>query len=136
MAGAGEFVSPCESGDNVGEPAALEEQTGPLPLNKTLFLGYAFLLTMATTSDKMVSRSKLPDGPSGSSEEEEGKALGGLEALTHVHFLPFCLFYEPSGPPAIWRGGGRTKGNWDVGLGKLTSPCSLVYRLFSQCFSQ
>nr|ACC69108.1 tumor protein p53 binding protein 1 (predicted) [Rhinolophus ferrumequinum] len=70
-AGAGEFVSPCESGDNVGEPAALEEQTGPLPLNKTLFLGYAFLLTMATTSDKMVSRSKLPDGPSGSSEEEE-----------------------------------------------------------------
>nr|XP_019580905.1 PREDICTED: tumor suppressor p53-binding protein 1 isoform X2 [Rhinolophus sinicus]XP_019580906.1 PREDICTED: tumor suppressor p53-binding protein 1 isoform X2 [Rhinolophus sinicus] len=70
-AGAGEFVSPCESGDNVGEPAALEEQRGPLPLNKTLFLGYAFLLTMATTSDKMVSRSKLPDGPSGSSEEEE-----------------------------------------------------------------
>ncbi|KAM9645096.1 TP53-binding protein 1 isoform 2-T2 [Trichechus inunguis] len=69
--GAGEFVSPCESGDNLGEPSALEEQRGPLPLNKTLFLGYAFLLTMATTSDKLASRSKLPDGPSGSSEEEE-----------------------------------------------------------------
>ncbi|XP_057577887.1 TP53-binding protein 1 isoform X6 [Hippopotamus amphibius kiboko] len=69
--GAGEFVSPCESGDNLGEPFALEEQRGPLPLNKTLFLGYAFLLTMATTSDKLASRSKLPDGPAGSSEEEE-----------------------------------------------------------------
>uniref|UniRef100_A0AAA9SXG8 TP53-binding protein 1 n=1 Tax=Bos taurus TaxID=9913 RepID=A0AAA9SXG8_BOVIN len=69
--GAGEFVSPCESGDNLGEPSALEEQRGPLPLNKTLFLGYAFLLTMATTSDKLASRSKLPDGPTGSSEEEE-----------------------------------------------------------------
>ncbi|XP_058150006.1 TP53-binding protein 1 isoform X4 [Dasypus novemcinctus] len=69
--GAGEFISPCESGDNTGEPSALEEQRGPLPLNKTLFLGYAFLLTMATTSDKLASRSKLPDGPTGSSEEEE-----------------------------------------------------------------
>ncbi|XP_019500423.1 PREDICTED: tumor suppressor p53-binding protein 1 [Hipposideros armiger] len=68
--GAGEFVSPCESGDNMGEPSTLEEQRGPLPVNKTLFLGYAFLLTMAT-SDKLASRSKLPDGPSGSSEEEE-----------------------------------------------------------------
>lgn len=76
--GAGEFVSPCESGDNVGEPSALEEQRGPLPLNKTLFLGYAFLLTMATTSDKLASRSKLSDGPPGSSEEEEGKALRSL----------------------------------------------------------
>ncbi|XP_048189089.1 LOW QUALITY PROTEIN: TP53-binding protein 1 [Perognathus longimembris pacificus] len=69
--GAGEFVSPCESGDNTGDPSVLEEQRGPLPLNKTLFLGYAFLLTMATTSDKLASRSKLPDGPTGSSEEEE-----------------------------------------------------------------
>ncbi|XP_045439211.1 TP53-binding protein 1 isoform X4 [Pipistrellus kuhlii] len=69
--GAGELVSPCESGDNLGEPSALDEHRGPLPLNKTLFLGYAFLLTMATTSDKLASRSKLPDGPSGSSEEEE-----------------------------------------------------------------
>ncbi|XP_052579166.1 TP53-binding protein 1 isoform X6 [Peromyscus californicus insignis] len=69
--GAGEFVSPCESADNTGEPSVLEEPRGPLPLNKTLFLGYAFLLTMATTSDKLASRSKLLDGPTGSSEEEE-----------------------------------------------------------------
>ncbi|XP_020864834.1 TP53-binding protein 1 isoform X2 [Phascolarctos cinereus] len=69
--GVGEFVSPCEGGDNAGEPLALEDQRGPLPHNKTLFLGYAFLLTMATANDKLVSRSKLPDGPTGSSEEEE-----------------------------------------------------------------
>ncbi|XP_052039323.1 TP53-binding protein 1 isoform X2 [Apodemus sylvaticus] len=69
--GASEFVSPCETGDNTGEPSVLEEPRGPLPLNKTLFLGYAFLLTMATTSDKLASRSKLLDGPAGSSEEEE-----------------------------------------------------------------
>ncbi|XP_044515950.1 TP53-binding protein 1 [Gracilinanus agilis] len=69
--GVGEFVSPCESGDHAGEPLALEDQRGPLPHNKTLFLGYAFLLTMATANDKLASRSKLPDGPTGSSEEEE-----------------------------------------------------------------
>lgn len=77
----------------MGEPAALDEQRGPLPLNKTLFLGYAFLLTMATTSDKLASRSKLPDGPSGSSEEEEGKAVGhpgGSDTCTSfisIHFM-------------------------------------------------
>ncbi|KAL1786576.1 tumor suppressor p53-binding protein 1 isoform X1 [Sigmodon hispidus] len=69
--GTGEFVNPCESGENTGDPSVLEEPRGPLPLNKTLFLGYAFLLTMATTSDKLASRSKLLDGPTGSSEEEE-----------------------------------------------------------------
>ena len=90
--GAGEFVSPCESGDNLGEPSALEEQRGPLPLNKTLFLGYAFLLTMATTSDKLASRSKLPDGPAGSSEEEEGKALKKPWGLSHPCARPSFPF--------------------------------------------
>lgn len=91
--GAGEFVSPCESGDNMGEPSTPDEQRGPLPLNKTLFLGYAFLLTMATTSDKLASRSKLPDGPSGSSEEEEGKALGspGGFDICALSSFPFIL---------------------------------------------
>ncbi|XP_040825686.1 TP53-binding protein 1 isoform X1 [Ochotona curzoniae] len=69
--GAGECASPCEGGDHAAEPSAVDEPRGPLPLNKTLFLGYAFLLTMATTSDKLASRSKLSDGPTGSSEEEE-----------------------------------------------------------------
>lgn len=74
-------MSPCESGDHTTEPSTMEEQRGPLPLNKTLFLGYAFLLTMATTSDKLASRSKLSDGPTGSSEEEEGKAQGSPGAV-------------------------------------------------------
>ncbi|CAM5146243.1 unnamed protein product [Eretmochelys imbricata] len=68
---AGEFVSPCESGDHTGDPSTLEEHHGPLPHNKTLFLGYAFLLTMATPSDKLAIRQKPSDGPAGSSEEEE-----------------------------------------------------------------
>ncbi|XP_010224365.1 PREDICTED: tumor suppressor p53-binding protein 1 [Tinamus guttatus] len=65
-----EFVSTCESVDAVNPPV-LEDHHGPLPHNKTLFLGYAFLLTMATPSDKLVNRQKPSDGPAGSSEEEE-----------------------------------------------------------------
>lgn len=67
---AGEFVSTCEGVDTV-DPPVLEDHHGPLPHNKTLFLGYAFLLTMATPSDKLVNRQKTSDGPAGSSEEEE-----------------------------------------------------------------
>ncbi|XP_008934830.1 PREDICTED: tumor suppressor p53-binding protein 1 [Merops nubicus] len=67
---AGEFVSTCEGVDAV-DPPVLEDHHGPLPSNKTLFLGYAFLLTMATPSDKLVNDQKLSDGPTGSSEEEE-----------------------------------------------------------------
>nr|XP_006117051.1 TP53-binding protein 1 [Pelodiscus sinensis] len=68
---AGEFLSPCESGDHTGDPSTLEEHHGPLPRNKTLFLGYAFLLTMATPSDKLANCQKRSAGPAGSSEEEE-----------------------------------------------------------------
>uniref|UniRef100_A0A8C5TZG2 TP53-binding protein 1 n=1 Tax=Malurus cyaneus samueli TaxID=2593467 RepID=A0A8C5TZG2_9PASS len=67
---AGEFVSTGE-GRDAADPPALEGDRGPLPHNKTLFLGYAFLLTMATPSDKLVNRQKSSDGPTGSSEEEE-----------------------------------------------------------------
>uniref|UniRef100_A0A8C4XQB5 TP53-binding protein 1 n=1 Tax=Falco tinnunculus TaxID=100819 RepID=A0A8C4XQB5_FALTI len=67
---AGEFVSSCEGVDAV-DPPVLEDHHGPLPQNKTLFLGYAFLLTMATPSDKLVNHQKQSDGPTGSSEEEE-----------------------------------------------------------------
>ncbi|XP_064373802.1 TP53-binding protein 1 isoform X3 [Dromaius novaehollandiae] len=67
---AAEFVSTCESVDAV-DPPVLEDHHGPLPHNKTLFLGYAFLLTMATPSDKLANRQKPSDGPAGSSEEEE-----------------------------------------------------------------
>ncbi|XP_021262780.1 TP53-binding protein 1 isoform X4 [Numida meleagris] len=67
---AGEFVSTCEGVDAI-DPPVLEDHHGPLPQNKTLFLGYAFLLTMATPSDKLVNCQKTSDGPAGSSEEEE-----------------------------------------------------------------
>uniref|UniRef100_A0A8C3LBQ7 TP53-binding protein 1 n=1 Tax=Chrysolophus pictus TaxID=9089 RepID=A0A8C3LBQ7_CHRPC len=63
----GEFVSTSEGVD----PPVLEDHHGPLPHNKTLFLGYAFLLTMATPSDKLANCLKPSDGPAGSSEEEE-----------------------------------------------------------------
>ncbi|XP_010012898.1 PREDICTED: tumor suppressor p53-binding protein 1, partial [Nestor notabilis] len=66
----GEPVSTCERVDAV-DPPVLEDHHGPLPHNKTLFLGYAFLLTMATPSDKLVNHQKPSDGPAGSSEEEE-----------------------------------------------------------------
>ncbi|XP_065545134.1 TP53-binding protein 1 isoform X6 [Lathamus discolor] len=66
----GESVSTCEGVDAV-DPPVLEDHHGPLPHNKTLFLGYAFLLTMATPSDKLVNHQKPSDGPAGSSEEEE-----------------------------------------------------------------
>ncbi|XP_039578907.1 TP53-binding protein 1 isoform X3 [Passer montanus] len=67
---AGEFVSTCE-GVDAADPPVLDSDHGPLPHNKTLFLGYAFLLTMATPSDKLVNHQKPSDGPTGSSEEEE-----------------------------------------------------------------
>ncbi|KAM4749014.1 TP53-binding protein 1 [Rhinophrynus dorsalis] len=67
----GDFVSSNESGDNVGDPMTLEETHGPIPQSKTLFLGYAFLLTTATSSDKLNNRLKSQEFPSASSEEEE-----------------------------------------------------------------
>ncbi|XP_032926425.1 TP53-binding protein 1 isoform X2 [Catharus ustulatus] len=66
----GEFASTCE-GVDAADPPVLKGDRGPLPHNKTLFLGYAFLLTMATPSDKLVNHQKPSDGPTGSSEEEE-----------------------------------------------------------------
>ncbi|NXO03229.1 TP53B protein, partial [Rhinopomastus cyanomelas] len=67
---AGEFVSTSEGGNAV-DPPVLEDHHGPLPHNKTLFLGYAFLLTMATPSDKLANHQKPSDAPAGSSEEED-----------------------------------------------------------------
>ncbi|XP_053319741.1 TP53-binding protein 1 [Spea bombifrons] len=67
----GDFVSPGESGDNATDQSAVEETHGPLPHSKTLFLGYAFLLTKATSSDKLNNRVKSQEIPSISSEEDE-----------------------------------------------------------------
>ncbi|XP_054858120.1 TP53-binding protein 1 isoform X2 [Eublepharis macularius] len=65
----------ARSGEMTGQPSskdsgdllALDQRWGPLPHNKTLFLGYAFLLTVANPNDKLSSHQK----PAASSEEEE-----------------------------------------------------------------
>ncbi|XP_069481255.1 TP53-binding protein 1 isoform X3 [Ambystoma mexicanum] len=67
----GEFFSPCESGDNAGDLPPLDECHGTLPRSKTLFLGYAFLLTAASVSDKLTNRPKSQGCITGGSEEEE-----------------------------------------------------------------
>ncbi|KAM4675361.1 TP53-binding protein 1 isoform 2-T2 [Discoglossus pictus] len=67
----GEFMSPNESGDNAGDQVALDEAHGPLPQSKTLFLGYAFLLTSATSNDKLNNLLKSQNVCTVSSEEEE-----------------------------------------------------------------
>ncbi|KAF7239592.1 TP53-binding protein 1 [Varanus komodoensis] len=57
---------PSSRGDS-GNLLAVEDRWGPLPLNKTLFLGYAFLLTMASPADKLPSCRKIAVN----NEEEE-----------------------------------------------------------------
>nr|XP_016854617.1 PREDICTED: tumor suppressor p53-binding protein 1 isoform X1 [Anolis carolinensis] len=64
-AGAKETGSPPCSG---GDAGAAEERWGPLPHNKTLFLGYAFLLTVAGPTDRPSSGQALAVS---SGEEEE-----------------------------------------------------------------
>lgn len=112
--GAGEFVSFCESGDNMGEFFVLEEQRGFLFFNKILFLGYVFFFIMVIISDKLVSRFKLLDGFIGSSEEEDGKVLGSFGGFEVCVFFFFYLFYEFGGFFDIFRGS-RVSGNWDFG---------------------
>lgn len=65
-------MSPNESGDNAGDQTTLEETHGPLPQNKLLFAGYAFLLTTATSGDKVNNLLKSQDISSFSSEDDEG----------------------------------------------------------------
>ncbi|XP_066491183.1 TP53-binding protein 1 [Tiliqua scincoides] len=64
---AGEEVKLSRSGGAMGDPLVPDERWGPLPHNKSLFLGYAFLLTMANPADQLSRGPKLPS----SSEEEE-----------------------------------------------------------------
>ncbi|XP_077775272.1 TP53-binding protein 1 isoform X5 [Podarcis muralis] len=62
-----EAVSPSVSGVDLGDIVATDDRWGPMPHNKTLFLGYAFLLTMADPTDKLSSCQE----PAVSSEEED-----------------------------------------------------------------
>ncbi|XP_060116326.1 TP53-binding protein 1, partial [Heteronotia binoei] len=71
----GRRPAPTRSGEVTGLPGtkdskdllAIDQRWGPLPRNKTLFLGYAFLLTVASPSDKLSGHQKSAV----SSEEEE-----------------------------------------------------------------
>ncbi|XP_062998458.1 TP53-binding protein 1 isoform X1 [Elgaria multicarinata webbii] len=65
--GAKEMVTLQIRGRDSGSPLAADDQWGPLPLNKTLFLGFAFLLTTASPTDKPSICRKLAVN----SEEEE-----------------------------------------------------------------
>ncbi|XP_042328100.1 TP53-binding protein 1 isoform X2 [Sceloporus undulatus] len=66
--GGREKGSPLHSGGDSGAPSAADDQWGPLPHNKTLFLGYAFLLTMANPVERL---SSIPKPVVSSGEEEE-----------------------------------------------------------------
>ncbi|KAH0620136.1 hypothetical protein JD844_014769 [Phrynosoma platyrhinos] len=59
--------SPPHSGGDSGASLATDDRWGPLPHNKTLFLGYAFLLTMANPTESLSSGQK----PVVSSGEED-----------------------------------------------------------------
>ncbi|XP_060611460.2 TP53-binding protein 1 isoform X2 [Anolis sagrei] len=65
LAGAKVTGSPTCS---VGDPGAADERWGPLPQNKALFLGYGFLLTVASPTDRPSSGQALAVS---SGEEEE-----------------------------------------------------------------
>uniref|UniRef100_A0A8C6YCE3 BRCT domain-containing protein n=1 Tax=Naja naja TaxID=35670 RepID=A0A8C6YCE3_NAJNA len=66
-ANAREMASPSGSGKYSGDHLAPDHRWGPLPQNKTLFLGYAFLLSMANATEKLSIHPKTAV----SSEEEE-----------------------------------------------------------------
>ncbi|XP_077173897.1 TP53-binding protein 1 isoform X2 [Paroedura picta] len=63
-------VTGLPSSKDSGDHLALDQRWGPLPHNKTLFLGYAFLLTMANPSDKLSSPQKSAVGCEEEEEEE------------------------------------------------------------------
>ncbi|XP_069078699.1 TP53-binding protein 1 isoform X2 [Pleurodeles waltl] len=108
-----EFFSPSESGDNAGKCPDLEHNRGPLPQSKTLFLGYAFLLTAASVSDKLTNRQKSQDCVTGSSEEEE-------ELLDTV---PYDKQYTES---QIRAGGGYILEDYNEAQCKAAYQCLLI----------
>ncbi|KAJ7311386.1 hypothetical protein JRQ81_007006 [Phrynocephalus forsythii] len=65
-----EASGPPVAAGNPGGCGAPEDRWGPLPQNRALFVGYAFLLTMAKSAEKIPACKKLP----AVSEEEEESA--------------------------------------------------------------
>ncbi|XP_059801940.1 TP53-binding protein 1 isoform X1 [Hypanus sabinus] len=65
------FASPSEGDTSGGSGPSVEAQHGPLPKSPTLFVGYAFILTAATESDRQTNKPPHRDGTLSSEEEEE-----------------------------------------------------------------
>ncbi|XP_062927067.1 TP53-binding protein 1 isoform X2 [Mobula hypostoma] len=65
------FASPSEGDVSSGSGPSVEAQHGPLPKSPTLFVGYAFILTAATESDRRTNKPPQRDGTLSSEEEEE-----------------------------------------------------------------
>ncbi|CAI9550854.1 unnamed protein product [Staurois parvus] len=109
----GDFMSPNESGDNAGDQTTLEESHGPLPENKLLFAGYAFLLTTSTSSDKVNNRLKSQEISSFSSEEDE----------EYIESTPYNRQYTED---QLRAGGGCIVDNFSEALCKPDSKCLLI----------
>ncbi|XP_078539441.1 TP53-binding protein 1 isoform X2 [Lissotriton helveticus] len=108
-----EFFSPGESGDNAAERPELEHSRGPLPQTKTLFLGYAFLLTAASVSDKLTNRQKSQDCLTGSSEEEE-------------EFVDIVLYDKQYTESQLRAGGGYILEDYNEAQCKAAYQCLLI----------
>ncbi|XP_051898606.1 LOW QUALITY PROTEIN: TP53-binding protein 1 [Pristis pectinata] len=65
------FASPSEGDVSSGSGPSVEVQHGPLPKSPTLFVGYAFILTAATESDRQTNKPAQRDGTLSSEEDEE-----------------------------------------------------------------
>ncbi|XP_040198468.1 TP53-binding protein 1 isoform X3 [Rana temporaria] len=109
----GDFMSPNESGDNAGDQTTLEETHGPLPQNKLLFAGYAFLLTTATSGDKVNNLLKSQDISSFSSEDDE----------EYIESTPYSRRYTEE---QLRAGGGCIIDNFSEALCKPDSKCFLI----------
>ncbi|XP_067829601.1 TP53-binding protein 1 isoform X2 [Heptranchias perlo] len=67
----GGFASPSEGDISSESASSVEAQHGPLPKSPTLFVGYAFILTAATESDRRTNKQAQRDGAISSEEDEE-----------------------------------------------------------------
>ncbi|XP_043933470.1 TP53-binding protein 1 isoform X2 [Protopterus annectens] len=108
-----EFSSPSESGDNLAGMSAMEEPHGPLPQNKTLFVGFAFLLTTSTITDKKTNRPVRREVTGGSSEDEE----------EYVETAPYSKRYTES---QLRAGGGYILQEFNETQCKTAHQCLLI----------
>ncbi|OCT89674.1 TP53-binding protein 1 isoform X2 [Xenopus laevis] len=109
----GDFMSPNESGDNAGDQVMVEEIHGPLPQSKSLFIGYAFLITCATSSDKQNNRQKSQEFPCISSEEEE----------EYIESMPYDRSYTEK---QLQAGGGYILEDFNDAQCKAAYQCILI----------